>query len=377
MTTDFTAVTDEAIQIRHYLHQHPEVSDQEVATSAYLRDRLRTLGYRIITPAKLKTGVVAELGHGHPVVALRSDIDALPIHEATGLAYASVNPGVMHACGHDFHMASLLGAAQALKDADFAGTIRLIFQPAEETHVGAQEVMESGGAEGIDAIIGFHNKPDLAAGEVGILEGGLMAAVDQFKVILHGKGTHAAKPELGRDPIVALTSLVNSLQTIVSRNVDPQAVVVLSVTHISGGNTWNVIPETASFEGTVRSFSTAGRKLAKQRFMEIVKAGAATFDVTPEIEWIKGPDVVNNDDQLTPLVAETTAKFARVVRPVPSTTGEDFAYFSQRIPSVFAFVGSHGTSDWHHPDLKLDDQALTTGIKFFYYNALNLLAKLR
>ena len=176
---------------------------------------------------------------------------------------------------------------------------------------------------------------------------------------------------------MALTSLVNSLQTIVSRNVDPQAVVVLSVTHISGGNTWNVIPETASFEGTVRSFSTAGRKLAKQRFMEVVKAGAATFDVTPEIEWIKGPDVVNNDDQLTPLVAETTAKFARVVRPVPSTTGEDFAYFSQRIPSVFAFVGSHGTSDWHHPDLKLDDQALTTGTKFFYYNALNLLAKLR
>lgn len=237
--------------------------------------------------------------------------------------------------------------------------------------------MESGGAEeGIDAIIGFHNKPDLAAGEVGILEGGLMAAVDQFKVTLHGRGTHAAKPELGRDPIIALTSIVNSLQTIVSRNVDPQAVVVLSVTHISAGNTWNVLPETASFEGTVRSFSKAGRRVVKQRFMEIVKSGAATFDVTTDIEWIKGPDVVNNDAQLTPLVAAETAKFARVVRPVPSTTGEDFAFFSQRIPNMFAFVGSHGTSDWHHPDLQLDDQALPTGIKFFY-NALNLLAKLR
>lgn len=366
----------EAVKIRHYLHQHPELSDHEFETTAYIKKYLEALGYRIVTPAGLKTGVIAEIGTGNkPIVGLRSDIDALPIQEQTGLDYQSVNAGVMHACGHDFHMASLLGAAKKLAAnvEQIKGTIRLVFQPAEETHVGAQEVVEAGGADHLDAIIGFHNKPDLGVGELGLREGGLMAAVDQFKVTFHGVGTHAAMPQLGNDPIIALTTTVNVLQSIVSRNEDPQKTAVVSVTHIAGGETWNVIPETAWFEGTVRTFDHQARAVAKQHFIEIVNGQAAAFGLKADIDWIEGPDVVNNNPELTRVVAEASQKFVKVVNPVPSNAGEDFAYFSQRIPSVFAFFGSHGNSDWHHADLILDDAALPAAIEWYYKIGLRLL----
>lgn len=367
---------DELTKTRHYLHEHPELSDHEVETTKFITNKLKDLGYRIITPEGLKTGVVAELGHGHPVVALRADIDALPVQEKTGLPFASANDGVMHACGHDFHITSLLGAAKAFTKTDFNGTIRLIFQPAEETHVGAQEVMDAGGADGIDAIFGFHNKPDLGVGEVGILQGGLYAAVDQFKVTIRGKGTHAAMPEKGKDPIIALTNIVNALQTIISRNIDPHTSTVLSVTHIWGGNTWNVIPNTAGFEGTVRTYDKHARQVAREEFEQLVPGIAKAMGVEADIDWMVGPDVVKNDAKLTKIIRDETSKFATVKTPQPSNTGEDFAYFSQRIPSFFAFVGSHAKSDWHHADYVVDDAALPTGVKFFYYNTLRLLKEL-
>lgn len=365
------------IEIRHYLHQHPELSNQEFETSKFISKKLADYGYRIITPKDLKTGVIAEIGQGSPTVALRADIDALPIQEETGLDFASVNEGVMHACGHDFHITSLLGAAKSLANEDLNGTIRLIFQPAEEIHIGAQEVEEAGATKGIDAIIGFHNKPDLDAGQVGLLKGGLMAAVDQFKVTFKGQGAHAAMPNTGNDPIVALTSTVTTLQTIVSRNTNPQKTAVVSITHIEGGNTWNVIPSSAWFEGTIRTFDHESRATTKERFYEIVNGQAKTFGLEADIEWIVGPDVVDNNPKLTQIIEEETGKFAQVIHPTPSNAGEDFAYFSQRIPSVFAFVGSHGNSDWHHSDLILDDQALATGINWYYYNALRLLDELQ
>lgn len=374
----FTQLKDKVVEVRHYIHQHPELSDQEFETTKYITNYLTKLGYRIITPEKLNTGVIAEIGQGKPVVGLRSDIDALPIKEATGLPYASVNDGVMHACGHDFHITSLLGAAEVLaqeKDS-LKGTIRLVFQPAEETHVGAQEVDAAGGADGIDAIIGFHNKPDLGVGEIGLLPGGLMAAVDQFKVTFKGIGTHAAMPQFGKDPIIALSGTVNAIQTIVSRNENPQKTAVVSITHIEGGSTWNVLPEEAWFEGTVRTFDGEARKTAKKRFYEIVNGQAASYGVDVEIEWIEGPNVVDNDPQLTKWVVDETSKHLTVVKPEPSNAGEDFAYFSQKIPSVFAFVGSHGNSDWHHSDLRLDDEGLIPGVKWYYYNAKRLLAEL-
>ncbi len=376
MATETITEQEHLTQIRHYLHQHPELSDQEFATTKYLTEKLRELGYRIITPAGLKTGVIAEIGAGKPVIGLRSDIDALPIQEATGLDYASVNTGVMHACGHDFHMTALLGAAEKLAAEQLTGTVRLVFQPAEETHVGAQEVTDAGGVDGLDAIIGFHNKPDLPAGTIGLLAGGLMAAVDQFTVTFHGVGTHAAMPQLGADPVVALAATVGAVQSIVSRNQDPQQAVVVSVTHIEGGSTWNVLPETAWFEGTVRTFDQKARALARKRFIEIVNGQAAAYGVEAEINWQTGPDVVDNDPRLTKIVAAESRQHFNVVAPTPSSAGEDFAYFSQRIPSVFAFIGSHGNSDWHHADLIIDDAGLVPAVQWYYFNAKRLLSEL-
>lgn len=370
-------LTEHLTQIRHHLHQYPELSDHEFATTAYLTEKLRDLGYRIITPTELKTGVIAEIGAGKPVIGLRSDIDALPIQEATGLAYASENPGVMHACGHDFHMTALLGAAERLAvEPSLKGTVRLVFQPAEETHVGAQEVTAVGGVDGLDAIIGFHNKPDLPVGTIGLLPGGLMAAVDQFTVTFHGVGTHAAMPQLGADPIVALSATVGAVQSIVSRNQDPQQAVVVSVTHIEGGSTWNVLPESAWFEGTVRTFDQKARALAKKRFIEIVNGQTAAYGVKAVIDWQTGPDVVDNDPQLTEIITAESRQHFQVVAPTPSSAGEDFAYFSQRIPSVFAFIGSNGNSDWHHPDLIVDDAGLVPAAQWYYFNAKRLLQAL-
>ncbi|MFD1670749.1 amidohydrolase [Agrilactobacillus yilanensis] len=376
--TKLTALNTKLIKIRHYLHQNPELSDAETNTTAYLTKQLSALGYRIVTPAALKTGVIAELGSGTPIIGLRSDIDALPIQEKTNLDYTSKNAGVMHACGHDFHMAALLGAAELLATAKNrpAGTIRLIFQPAEETHVGAQEVTEAGGIDHLAAIIGFHNKPDLNVGEIGLRSGGLMAAVDQFKVTFKGIGTHAAAPHLGKDPILTAASSITALQSIVSRNEDPQQATVVSVTHIEGGATWNVLPETTWFEGTIRTFNQAARSLAKQRFFEIINGQAATFGLSAQIDWLTGPDVVDNDPKLTQIVTAETAKHLTVVQPTPSNAGEDFAYFSQKIPSVFAFIGSHAQSDWHHADYIVDDKGLIPAAQWYYFNALRLLTEL-
>ncbi|KRL05334.1 amidohydrolase [Liquorilactobacillus oeni] len=373
-----TQLEKEIIQKRHFLHQHPEISDQEFTTTKFLTQELKKLGYRIITPSSLNTGVIAEIGKGQPIVGLRSDIDALPIEETTHLPFASQNTGVMHACGHDFHMAALLGAAVLLaaeKDS-LGGTARLIFQPAEETHSGAQEVEAAGGIKDMDAIIGFHNKPDLNAGEIGILPGGLMAAVDQFKVVFHGIGTHAAMPQLGRDSILVLATTVSALQSIVSRSEDPQQSAVVSVTHIAGGNTWNVLPEEAWFEGTVRTFSKSARQTAQERFKEIVAGQAASFGVRASVEWIAGPDVVNNDEELTRIAADETKKHLKLVFPQPSNAGEDFSYFSQRVPSVFAFIGSNASSDWHHSDLKVDDAGLLPAAKWYYWVAKRFLREL-
>lgn len=378
MAINDKTLEDKLTKVRHQLHQHPELSNQEHQTTLFLNSYLETLGYHIVTPQKLLTGVIAEIGpsESNVIIGLRSDIDALPIAEKTGLNYASVNEGIMHACGHDFHMASLLGAAELLADQanKLTGRVRLIFQPAEEIHVGAQAVAEAGGIKNLNAIIGFHNKPDLKVNEIGILSGGLMAAVDQFKVTFRGQGTHAAMPQLGNDPIVALTNTVNTLQTVVSRKTDPQSPVVVSVTHIDGGSTWNVLPDVAWFEGTVRSFDQASRQLAREQFYQIVNGQAATSGLAVDISWIEGPNVVNNDSELTPIVIEETKQHAKLLTPKPSNAGEDFSYFSQKVPSVFAFIGSAGTTDWHHDDLIIDDRGLLTAARWYFYTANRLLA---
>lgn len=373
---DEQKLVNEVKKVRHFLHQYPELSNEEYQTSQFINDYLSKLGYRIITPQGLKTGVIAEIGpeSSDIVIGLRSDIDALPISEKTDLPFSSTKPGVMHACGHDFHMASLLGAAQLLGEnqEELSVRIRLIFQPAEESHTGAQAVTEAGGVDDLNAIIGFHNKPDLKANEISILSGGQMAAVDQFKVVFTGKGTHAAMPHLGNDPIIALTNTVNALQTIISRNIKAQNQVVISVTHIEGGSTWNVTPNDAWFEGTIRTFDSASREVAKKRFYQIVQGQSQSFDLQVEIEWDEGPDVVKNDQTLSTILIDEAKEHSHFITAEPSNAGEDFSYFSQRIPSVFAFIGSDGNTDWHHDDLILNDEGLLPASYWYFYSAKRL-----
>ncbi len=358
------------VDIRRHLHQHPELSHEEVETTAYIRERLEEAGIRIASEYPLKTGLIAEVGglRGGPVVALRADIDALPVQEETGLPFASTVPGKMHACGHDFHTAAIIGAALLLKERErgLQGTVRFVFQPAEEKAQGAGKVLQSGALEGVSAIYGMHNKPDLPVGTIGIKQGPLMAAADGFAVELEGLGSHAAVPEAGIDPIVAAAHLVTALQSIVSRSVSALDSAVVSVTRIHSGTAWNVIPEKAVLDGTVRTFDEAVRARVLERFREVVDGVAAACGVKATLRWIQGPPPVNNDAQL----AEAAKRAAEglgleVVSPRPSPAGEDFAFYQKQIPGFFAFVGTSGPQEWHHPAFDVDERALPLSASFF------------
>ena len=363
-------------EIRHYLHQHPEISENEFETTAFIKKHLKDLGIEPLD-YPLKTGVIAEIGSGQPIIALRADIDALPIIEKTGLAYASKN-GAMHACGHDFHQTSLLGAAQILKEreAEIKGTVRLIFQPAEENFQGAYQVIEAGGIEGVSAIIGYHNNPHLKPGQIGLRSGAIMAGVEQFEVTVAGISAHAARPDLGVDTVLAIATMIQNLQQIVSRTVSPFDSAVLSVTHIDVGTTWNVLPAKGFFEGTIRTFDPKIRLAVINKFTKIVETTAEQFGAQVSIQWENSPKVTYNDATLTPLIFENSKTFAQVIETLPSTGGQDFAAYQEKIPGVFAFVGSNGADnapDWHHDDFIVKDEALPTAVNYFVENAFKLL----
>lgn len=368
---------DKLIQTRHYLHRHPELSGQEYQTTIFLKNYLEDLEIRILD-SNLKTGLIAEIGSGQPIIALRADIDALPIFEQTNLSYASQNPGVMHACGHDFHQTSLLGAAELLKamEEDLRGTIRLIFQPAEETSCGALEVIETGYLDDVKAIVGFHNMPQLKANQLALKPGAMMAGVEKFKVDVEGISSHAARPDLGVDTVITLTSMVQALQVLVARTVSPFEANVLSITHIEAGTTWNVLPQNGFFEGTIRSFSPSSQKTLKEDFIKIVENTAENFGARVSITWDQTPPVTYNDPDLTELLFENSKTFAEVVEARPSTAGEDFAFYQEKIPGVFAFVGSNGADDvpdLHHDTMTIDDEAFKVSVPYYVESALCLL----
>lgn len=368
---------DKLIQTRHYLHRHPELSGQEYQTTDFLKKYLENLEIRILD-SNLKTGLIAEIGSGQPIIALRADIDALPISEQTNLPYASQNPGVMHACGHDFHQTSLLGAAELLKamEEDLRGTIRLIFQPAEETSCGALEVIETGYLTDVKAIVGFHNMPQLKANQLALKPGAMMAGVEKFKVEVEGISSHAARPDLGVDTVITLTSMVQALQVLVARTVSPFETNVLSITHIEAGTTWNVLPQNGFFEGTIRSFSPSSQKKLKEDFIKIVENTAENFGARVSITWDQTPPVTYNDKNLTELLFENSKTFAEVVEARPSTAGEDFAFYQEKIPGVFAFIGSNGADaapDLHHDTMTIDDEAFKVSVPYYVESALCLL----
>ena len=381
--TAHIALTDELIAIRRHLHTHPERSFHETETSAYLERALRDHGIDVLANP-METGVVAQItgAHAGPTVALRADIDGLPIHEDSGLDFASANPGVMHGCGHDLHMASLLGAVfwlSAHRDL-IGGTVRIIFQPAEELGLGARAVIDAGLVDGVEAIIGTHNNPNYAPGTLAAGTAPRMAGCVRFGVTLHAQGTHAGYPHKGTGPLEAMASMIMSLQTIVSRNVTPFHPLVVSVTEVHGGDVWNVVPAEAGFQGTVRYFHREDGDMAAERFHAIVEQTAAAYGIGASVDWDDFQDPLVSDPALIEPVCAHIPQYASLAPIMPSMAGEDFAEYAKVTRPVFAFVGSNGTpgcADWHSPRFVGFDETVRTGADFYANAALDVLDALR
>ncbi|AJC68034.1 M20 peptidase aminoacylase family protein [Dickeya zeae] len=365
---------------RHELHQHPELSNQEFETTKKIRAVLEKEDIRILE-LPLKTGLVAEVGglQEGPLVVVRSDIDALPIEEESGVEFSSKNAGVMHACGHDFHSSAALGAAVLLKriEPELKGTVRILFQAAEETGLGAPEVIAVGALDGASAIFGIHNDPTLPVGVIGGKDGALTAGVDRFEIKIAAKGCHAAKPHEGNDPIIILGQLISAVQTIISRTVPSDNNAVVSITQVHSGSTWNVIPDTAYVEGTVRTFSQAARDLIEQRFRQIVAGIASTFGAEIEFIWHAGPpSVVNTPHWVDFALQVADAEGFEARRVDASPIGEDFAFYQQKLPGTFMMVGSGGPYALHHPKFRVDDRALFPTAHYLYQLAKQSLEQL-
>ncbi|MBY9080470.1 amidohydrolase [Paenibacillus sp. HN-1] len=374
------ALGSQLIEVRRNLHLEPELSYEEFKTTEKLRKWLTDANIRLLN-IPLKTGLIAEIGSGEgPVVAIRCDIDALPIEEQTGLPFASKIPGKMHACGHDFHTATILGAAYLLKnrEAELPGTVRVLFQPAEETGHGAESILESGGLDGVAAIFGLHNSPDLPAGSFGTRTGALTAGVDRFEITVQGIGAHAATPENGVDAIVTAAQIITSLQTIVSRQTSAGEPVVLSVTRINGGFTWNVLPEKVELEGTVRTHNEEVRRLIPDTMTRIIEGIAAAAGAEAKLHWYPGPPATINDGYWADFTKEMAEQAGYEVHDIPPQMGgEDFSLYLQKIPGAFVNIGTGPAYALHHPRFDVDETALLPAAKYFALLAEQALVRLK
>lgn len=375
----FQHIHDDMRHWRHYIHQHPETAFEEIGTSAFIRDKLESFGLQVHS-GLAKTGVVATLtvGTGTGKIALRADMDALFIDELNDFDYKSVNKGKMHACGHDGHSVMLLGAARYLSEQqNFSGTVHFIFQPAEEGRGGGKQMIDEGLFElfPTDSVYGMHNFPDVPLGHFAVKPGPMMAAFSCFEINLTGRGTHAAMPHLGNDPIVASAQLITALQTIVSRNVDPADPVVVSITQIHAGNTWNAVPETVLLRGTCRFFNSATGQGVEDRIKQITQSICASFDVTVNIVF--NPDnpgypVTVNSKAESKIAAEVAAEIAGFenvdLNPIPSMGAEDFAFMLQKKPGCYIWIGngtSAGNCLLHNPHYDFNDDILPIGAAYW------------
>ncbi|MDQ7775073.1 MAG: amidohydrolase [Paracoccus aminovorans] len=349
------------IALRHALHADPELAFAETATSARIAGLLSGWGYRVRRLAG--TGLVASLDNGPgPALAIRADMDALPIHEATGLSFASRNPGVMHACGHDGHSAILLAAAWELaRRRDLRGRLELIFQPAEEIGAGARAMLAEGllDAHPVDAVFALHNWPGAPAGRFGLVEGPAMAAIDRLDVVIAGQGGHGAEPHLAVDPVLAASHAVTALQSLVSRNTDPREMAVVTVASIHGGEAANVIPGEVALKLSLRSYRDEVRQTLRSRAPEILRAIAAAFGATARVTPGAGiPSVINSPAETRLLRQVALDRFgadAVIADFAPRTASEDFAYFLRRCPGSFVFVGNGDGPPLHSPDYRFND----------------------
>ena len=367
---------------RHHLHRHPEVAFDEHNTARYIADLLRGWGYAV-TEGVGKTGVVASLtvGDSPKAIGLRADTDALAVQEMSDTDHKSTIPGKSHTCGHDGHSAMLLGVARYLAEKkSFNGTVHLIFQPAEEVMGGAPAMIADGLFERfpMDAVFGMHNMPTLERGKLYFTTGPIMAAVDNWEIVLTGVGSHGSMPERSVDPVVAGASLVMALQTIVSRNVAPLDSAVVSVGAFLAGDAGNVIPQTATLRLSIRSSKPETRKLVLDKVRAITAAQAAAFGVSFEIrEGAPGAVLVNNPAQteLCAAIARTVLGEEQDVMPGPTFMGsEDFAYYAQHKPGTYCFIGNGNTPMVHHPMYDFDDRNLPVGAAYWVAVAEHFLA---
>lgn len=365
--------------VRRDLHQYPELSNQEFETTRKIRTFLEESAIPILD-FPLKTGIIAEIAGDKPgkLIALRADIDALPIQEQTELPFRSVHPGIMHACGHDVHTAALLGAALLLQEhrADLAGTVRFIFQPAEETSHGASSILQAGALEGVAAIFGFHNDPSLPVGAFGTKTGALTASVDRFEVTITGKGAHAAKPNEGKDAISAGAELVQNLERIISRVISPASHAVISVTQFHSGSTWNVLPEQAYLEGTVRTFDQSIRQQIQAEMTRVTEGLAHLTDTEIGFKWHNGAPATNNDEALTEIAFQVASALGWTTRELQEMAiGEDFAFYQEKVPGSFVMIGSESEFDLHHPKIEPNEAVILQAAHYFEAIALAYLAK--
>jgi hippurate hydrolase len=364
----------ELAAIRHDLHAHPELQFEEVRTSAIVAKELERLGFEVAR-GLAKTGVVGTLRQGPgKSIGIRADMDALPIHETTNLPYASTNPGVMHACGHDGHTTMLLGAARYLAETrNFSGTVHLIFQPSEEDYGGAQKMIDDGlfSRFPCDAVFALHNIPGAEAGQIMVRPGAITAAIDVVTVIVRGIGGHGAMPHRAADPIVAASAIVMALQTLVSRNIDPLDAAAITVGAFNAGNLATVIPGEVELKVGVRTCTKAVRALARQRFIELVTAQARSFGCEAEIKYGEGfayPPGFNSEAEAR-LVRDTAIALgqspAKIDMAGPFMFAEDFSCMQEVRPSCYFGLGNGDGRSLHDAGYDFNDELLINGPAFW------------
>lgn len=361
-TTDGQNLEKELQDTFYWFHGHPELSYEEYRTTEKIREILTAHGVEIL-PYELETGLVAVVRgeKAGKIQALRCDIDALPITEQTGLSYASKEEGKMHACGHDMHITAGIGCAVLLQQgrAELAGEVRIIFQPGEETSLGALKILETDVMEDVGAVWGFHADPTNETGTVGIRNGYVTAAVDRFRITLKGTGCHGAHPDDGTDSILASAALIQALQSIVSRNVNAFHPSLLSVTRIQAGTTWNVIPEQAVMEGTVRTMERADRTLYERRLRDIAEKTASAYGVEADTEWIPGPPATYNDEEMAAFCERSARKAGWTIVPEESSMGgDDFAFYIRTIPGCYLKIGTGIGHPIHHAGFMVKPEAV-------------------
>jgi amidohydrolase len=372
---------------RRDIHQYPELLYNTLRTSSFVADRLREFGCDEVATGLGKTGVVGVIkgkkpaGHGDvKVIGLRADMDALPIAEATGLPYASKTPGLMHACGHDGHTAMLLGAARYLAETrNFSGDAVVIFQPAEEGGAGAKAMIEDGLMDrfGIDQVYGMHNGPGIPIGSFAIRPGAVMAATDSIDITIEGHGGHAARPHKCIDSVLVGAQIVNALQQVVARSLDPLDSAVLSMCEFHAGNARNVIPQTAELRGTVRTLTPEARLLVEKRVREIISGVAQITGAKIDLVYERGYPVTVNHAAQTDIARKIATEVAGEggVEEMPPLMGaEDFSYMLQARPGAFIFCGNGNSAGLHHPAYDFNDEAILYGTSFWIKLVENTLA---